>query len=78
MSLDLVAVSFLKRAINISGHQIVNMANGYFHLRQSCTAETLAEFTMQELIVKDDMKMKLDIVHKRHLRNVIGSTSSLT
>ena len=57
---DLVVVSLMQRNIPIPGREaLVKFCNAYFHLRQSCIARNVAEFSMQELIVTDEVKKAL-------------------
>ena len=75
---DLVVVSFMLRSFPVPGRErVAKFGNAYFHLRKSCIAKEIAEFQMEELIVRDDVKANLKLVHRRYLRAAIGNTFSV-
>ena len=73
---DLVGVSYIQREIpkGPDRGKIFKMANGYFHLRESCIAKELAGFKMLELIVTDQVKAELSLSHHRFLRRMKGDS----
>ena len=73
--LDLIALSKFRRKILLEGgKKLVTFANGYFHFEEECIVKKIAQFSMRELIVKDETKAVLELCHKRHLSIVIGET----
>ena len=71
-----MALSFIQRSIKKpgtgNGEKIVRFGNAYFHLRESCIAKHIADFTLKELIVRPEIKADLELVHHRFLRHIIG------